>query len=415
MTTEETTPASGDAAPEVAEHQPATPPQGFVILETPEGSKDGVVRCPKCGASEVAFSESTSQLFCTFCRNRWAPDSLDQIMGLSEGIGELKGTVVTTAAVDITSSETIVTFKCSGCGAEVVVDTAHNLQARCHWCKHTLSVNNKIDNGAVPDGILPFTVTKQQAMALISEFAGKRKAYQHPEFRASFKPENIMGVYMPYMTVDGNVHVLLEGEGEILRRTERVSDKETRYHADVYAVKRDLDAEIDDLIVETSADKINIHSTESTNNIINAILPFDVKNIVRFDAGYLGSEYSSEKRDLNVEHVQGYAAQHFLTIARNAVKESTKQYDRGIRWEYEELNVKGSRWTSVLLPVWLYGFVETRGGRQITHYIAVNGRTGAVMGSIPINRAKALLVSWGTAIGISIITWPIAIALLLLA
>src|SRR5690606_13761788 len=126
-------------------------------------------------------------------RNTWTPQSLDAIMGLSEGIGELKGTVVTSAAVDITSSEMIVTFKCAGCGAEVVVDTQHNLSARCHWCKHTLSVNNRLENGAVPDGILPFTITKQQAMAAISQFASKRKAFQHPEFTRSFKPENVMG------------------------------------------------------------------------------------------------------------------------------------------------------------------------------------------------------------------------------
>jgi DNA-directed RNA polymerase subunit RPC12/RpoP len=195
------TPASADAG---GETKLATPPKGFTILPTPEGKKDGLITCPKCGASEVAFNQAKGLLFCAFCRNQWAPESLDAVMGLSEGIGTLTGTIVTTAAVDITSSETLVTFKCSGCGAEVVVDTEHNLQARCHWCKHTLQLNNKIDNGAVPDGILPFTVTKQQAMASISAFAGDRKTFQHPDFKASFRPENIMGVYMPYMTVDSS-------------------------------------------------------------------------------------------------------------------------------------------------------------------------------------------------------------------
>jgi predicted RNA-binding Zn-ribbon protein involved in translation (DUF1610 family) len=402
--------ASADA--KAGDTKLATPPKGFTILATPEGKKDGLVTCPKCGASEAAFNQAKGLLFCTFCRNQWAPDTLDAVMGLSEGIGTLTGTIVTTAAVDITSHETLVTFKCTGCGAEVVIDTEHNLQGRCHWCKHTLSLNNKIDNGAVPDGILPFAVSKEQAMASISAFAGERKTFQHPDFKASFRPENIMGVYMPYMTVDGNVTVKLAGAGEILRKTVRVNDKRTEYHADQFTVKREIDAEIDDLIVETSAEKIDLNSSESTNNIINAILPFDVKNIVRFDAGFLGSEYSSEKRDLNVEHVQGYAANHFLTIARGIVAQSVSGYNRGVRWEEEEVNVKGSRWTSVMLPVWLYGFVETRKGKQTTHYIAVNGRSGAVMGSIPINRGKAAAVAWGVAGAISLITWPLALLIL---
>ena len=34
---------------------------------------------------------------------------------------------------------------------DVVVDTAHAMNARCHWCRHTLNVNQRTPNGAVPD------------------------------------------------------------------------------------------------------------------------------------------------------------------------------------------------------------------------------------------------------------------------
>ena len=43
------------------------------------------------------------------------------------------------------------TFKCTGCGAEVVIDTNHSTQARCHWCRNKLSMNQQVPNGAVPD------------------------------------------------------------------------------------------------------------------------------------------------------------------------------------------------------------------------------------------------------------------------
>ncbi len=70
----------------------------------------------------------------------------------------------------------MVTFKCDACGAEVVVDTAHALNARCHWCRHTLNVNQQIPNGAVPDAVLPFKLTKEEAVAKIREFASKRRS-----------------------------------------------------------------------------------------------------------------------------------------------------------------------------------------------------------------------------------------------
>ncbi|MES2570350.1 MAG: hypothetical protein V4710_09905, partial [Verrucomicrobiota bacterium] len=48
-------------------------------------------------------------------------------------------------------ADVMVTLKCGGCGAEVVVNTAEQMGARCHWCRHVLTVNEQIPNGAVPD------------------------------------------------------------------------------------------------------------------------------------------------------------------------------------------------------------------------------------------------------------------------
>lgn len=385
---------------------------GVQYIETPEGAKDGLNRCSKCGASDVAFIAARGIFMCRFCRFEWTTASLDEAMGLSTGIGSLRGTTISTAAADITDDETLMTLKCSGCGAEVVIDTAHNLKARCHWCKSVLSINNRIPNGAVPDGILPFSVSKEQAMASIKAFAEERKSFALPAFAEAFRPENVMGVYLPYMTVDGNVSARLDGAGETLVRRIRTNNNQTIYKANAYRVVRSMDLEVDDVVVETSSSKANIRSEISTNNIINSVLPFDVKQIVRFNANFLGEEFTSERRDMDVDEAEGYAAQHFLTIARGAAAPTVSGYDRGVRWEAEQLHIHGSRWTAVLLPVWLYGFVENRKGQYITHYIAVNGRTGATMGSVPINRGKAAALAWGLAAGISVITWPLAFILM---
>jgi DNA-directed RNA polymerase subunit RPC12/RpoP len=56
-------------------------------------------------------------------------------------------------------------FKCGGCGAEVVVNTAEQMGARCHWCRHVLTINEQIPNGAVPDAVLPFHITHDDAVA----------------------------------------------------------------------------------------------------------------------------------------------------------------------------------------------------------------------------------------------------------
>jgi hypothetical protein len=48
------------------------------------------------------------------------------------------------------------------------------------------------------------------------------------------------------------------------------------------------------------------------------------------------------------------------------------------------------------LPVWLYSYYHEKGGNSMVHYIAVNGRTGEVMGSVPVSQARLLAAALTT-------------------
>src|SRR5690606_24466539 len=208
-------------------------------------------------------------------------------------------------------------------------------------------------------------------------------------------PVTVVGLDTPYLLVHGNAHADIAGFGEIkTRQYQRGSDnnKTTYYDADVYRVTRSFDFTVDDLTIESSSARANQNTKLNTNNVINTILPFDTKNAVTYDARYIGS-FTSEKRDLNVDAVMPVARDQMLSIARQKASDSTR-YDRGVRWESEQLDVKGTRWVSVLLPVWLYSYYEKKSnGSEFLHYIAVNGRTGETMGSIPVSVPKLLLVA----------------------
>ncbi len=247
-------------------------------------------------------------------------------------------------------------MKCSGCGAEVVVNTAEQMGARCHWCRHVLTVNEQVPNGAVPDAVLPFRITHDDAVARIREFAGKRRLFANRGFVREFTPENVVGVYMPYMVVDGNVSADVAGTGEIqTRQYTRGSgnDKETYYDADVYQVRRHVDFTVDDLTLESSSDRAHMNASVNTNNVINTIQPFDTENAVQWNASYL-TGYTSEKRDRDVAHLAPVLEDRLLSIARSEVASSVDRYDRGVRWERESLDVHGTRWLAMYLPVWLY-------------------------------------------------------------
>jgi len=368
-----------------------TAPDPVAIDTASKELKDGLNHCPKCGSTEIRQRAGSDKLICLFCRHEWTAARVEEEFGLGEGIGELKGTQIASGAKNIAAdAASLCTYKCTGCGAEVVVNTESAMTARCHWCRHVLGVNEQIDNGAVPDAVLPFHIKKDDAVARIRQFVGKRQMFALKAFKEEFTPENVLGVYLPYMVVDANASADVAGFGEVeTRRYTRGEgkDQKTYYDADVYQVQRHVDFTVDDLTMESSAKRGNLDTQANTNNVINAILPFDTKNAVKWNASYLAG-YTSEKRDRDVEHLHPRLEDQLLSIARAQVQSSVRGYGRGVRWEQESLDVHGTRWVAMYLPVWLYSYQEP--GSHMLHYIAVNGRTGETMGSVPVQQWKLI-------------------------
>lgn len=358
--------------------------------------KDGQNHCPKCGATDIRHKPGSDLLVCLFCRNEWQGQRVEEEFGLGVGIDQLKGRVIASGARNIAADVAdLMSFKCTGCGAEVTVNTQSSMTARCHWCRHVFGVNEQVANGAVPDAVLPFHIKKDDAVARIRQFVDKRRLFALKAFKEQFTPENVVGVYLPYMVIDGNVSADVSGQGEVETRrytTGSGNDKKTYYDADVYQVDRHVDFTVDDLTIESSADRGNLDTRANTNNIINTILPFDTKNAVKWNASYLAG-FSSEKRDRDVDHLQPRLEDQLLSIARAQVRQSVNRYDRGVRWERERLVVHGTRWVSMYLPVWLYSYHQPGSNGGMLHYIAVNGRTGETMGSVPVQQWKLLLAA----------------------
>ncbi|MCW6026814.1 TFIIB-type zinc ribbon-containing protein [Stenotrophomonas sp. SRS1] len=388
---------------------PATLPQPIrdevqapdpVALDTSAAElRDGLNRCPKCGSSDIRLKLGSDLLICQFCRHEWHGDRVEEAFGFGEGIDQLRGTVIASGARDIDAdTASLMSFKCTGCGAEVTINTESTMTARCHWCRHVFGVNEQISNGAAPDAVLPFHISKDDAVARIRQFVDKRRLFALKAFKDQFTPENVTGVYLPYMIVDSNISASVSGKGEIQTRqytrgTEK--NKKTYYDADIYQVDRQVDFTVDDLTMESSAERGNLDTQTNTNNIINAILPFDTKNALKWNASYLAG-FTSEKRNVDVETLRPRLEDQLLSIARAQVEGSVRRYDRGVRWERERVDVHGTRWVSMYLPVWLYSYHQPGRNGGMLHYIAVNGRTGETMGSVPVQQWKLLLAALTT-------------------
>jgi len=360
-------------------------------------ASNGVNKCANCGSSDVTFDGKW--LVCGYCHNRWNTAVLADELHLSEGIENLVGTSVLTGAKDIDTSS-LVTVECDGCGATFTINTETTLSATCHWCRHTLSLDSPVDNGAIPDAILPFYIGRDDAAGRMAAYVADQGKYASPEFMRDFEHASLHAVYLPYLVVDGKVTVRLEGRAWTFGPDFKVGitwgnpkptvpSEENQFVSEEFAVMREADLLVDDMAIEARSTRTKLYAAVSTTNIINAIQPFDVEHAVRFDATYITEGVAFERRDMEVSDAMKDAAGLFATIARGYVNQTLTQYFGGVRWESEAVAIKGTRWISVLLPVWLYGFEEDTPTGPMMHYVAVNGRTGETEGSIPTDVARA--------------------------
>ena len=334
---------------------------------------NGLNRCPNCGGSDIETDTAAGKLKCRYCQTLFDAVS-DNAAG---GMENLKGDTVNAGASDIVPGENIVlTFKCPACGAEVVINTDEATSASCHWCRHVFSANEKMPNGAVPDLVLPFKMTKEEAVAKIRESVDLNSPNLLTEFRQNFKPEEVRGVYFPYMIIDLNTHWTSHGEAQ-----KSVGEAvHPPYEYEEYNISREFDFLVDDLTVESSAGRLNQDTQVNSNNIINAILPFDTENAVAWNANYLRG-FASERRSVDTNSLKEVVALQVGDMARRKIKTDSPQYDRGIHWEKEHLKVNGSKWKAAYLPVWLYSYKPEKESR--IYYIAINARTGETVGCVP--------------------------------
>jgi len=166
-------------------------PDPVAIHTSAEELKDGLNRCPRCGATDIRHKPGSDLLICLYCRNEWDGARVEEEFGFGEGLDELEGTVIASGARDIEAdAASMVTFKCTGCGAEVAVNTENAMTARCHWCRHVFGINEQVANGAVPDAVLlPLQAAAATAVTLavmdgvLSATATRTPAVDVPAYR----------------------------------------------------------------------------------------------------------------------------------------------------------------------------------------------------------------------------------------
>jgi ribosomal protein L37AE/L43A len=360
------------------------------------------ITCPNCGATDIIFHTVKGMFHCQYCGSDSLPNAEGalSIITTLNNAKALKGHHLSPGMGDLhIPDQGVVSFRCPNCKAEMSIEARSNIGSLvCHWCRHVISVANIIANGPRPDAIIPFTVPKDYAEALIRNHISQFRFFANRKFAKTFRPEMIKPVFLPYAMCDFHLRATHAGEAAIHRGSHLVmppmGKSYTCYDLDLYGFMRRFHLYINDLLVEANRKYVRNRGQRTTvhsRNIVNSILPFDTSKIVDYDPKFLNGEYRAEFRDLTFDDMRMNIKNQFEDIAAYNTHQFMQQYDGGYKVLNTTLDFVGDRIDSVLCPIWLYSYRDRR--RQL-HYICVNGQTGELAASIPINKLMFFFFSF---------------------
>ncbi len=341
------------------------------------------LNCPSCASNGLILNPEIGKLQCKYCGK-----VLEGTIYNSEitDLTKLKGNHISKGANKLDLEEIpLIRCVCPNCGAKALFNKNDEFK-KCHWCNTVLTTEEVLDKPLVPDQILPFSISKEKAKKIMEEFVSNKQAYASNPFLEKLDINDINGVYLPYFLVDVNSHTKVNGKAV---HEEKIDDD--TYLKQTFNIDLEYDLTIPELIVEAS-NNLDVDINDRTNRIISLIKPFDTQNCVEYNPNYLVG-YSVDQRDLNINVDKSImnAKRQFDIVNDMVLNRELKYYNRGIKYKTNDVNIVGTQWASAYLPVWLYSHREKEKGKEVIHYIAINGRTGEVCGSVPFVKKKALL------------------------
>ncbi len=299
------------------------------------------IHCPSCAAP--AYYDIRKRTYnCSYCGNKVG---IDWAKSENKGFREISRKRMRESLKRFELQKAV----CTGCGAEVVFDTGDAV-ANCTFCGRSLVRKAFVNVDIIPERIVPFAITNEEAKTLLSDWCSKNS--HKKEARAiSERIEDIKGFYLPYELVRGPVKC------SVFR-----IDGGSIYECGGFVDKTFVNC-----------------SSKLDNQLLDAMEPFDLEELKEFDFAYIAG-HQVKTGDISGDE-----------LIRRIEFEVGEDYKPEIQKTLETKAVSVSAYCDDVLrmPVLLPVYYLTFDG----YMAAVNGQTGKV--SVRARKdSKYLLLPW---------------------
>ena len=352
-------------------------------------------KCPAC-TGPLHFVGASGQLECDFCGSKYDVAQIEALYADKEAAAAAASEAAEAKAEsdrqkvaemeaqgwdtsDLTSdwgaeADGMKAYSCPSCGAELICDES-TAATSCPYCGNPTVVPGQFSGALRPDFILPFRLTKDDAVqALRAHYKGK--PFLPKSFTSANHIEQIQGVYVPFWLFDGGA----EGEVDYKAansRTYKDDDYEIT-ETDHYDVHRGGSIAFEKIPVDASSKMPDDH--------MDSIEPFDYTQLQPFSTAYLPG-YLADKYDVSVDDSRDRADVRCRETLAQALRDTVTGYGTCIP-EHEDISLRRGKVHYALLPVWM---LSTKWNGE-SFLFAMNGQTGKLVGDLPTDRGRY----WGT-------------------
>jgi len=323
--------------------------------------------CPGCGAGLV-FRPSLGKLWCSNCDGSY---DFEKVQNLTKH--DLR-------AADRDSqeykewAEQAKIFKCSTCGADVVLNKL-DITGKCPYCGSDYVSETKEIAGMKPDSVVPFAYDTD---TIATKFRNSvRKRFFVPSaFKKTLVADKIHAFYVPSFIFDVNTSSVYDG---VLTKTKTVRTKNgTKTVTERFHVSGTLSSLFNDVVIEASS-KID-------ESQIKSLLPYDFSKSYNFDQNFLRG-YPTEHYADDVDKSFSTCKNELYPLIRQKIL--SKYSHTGVEYLNINTSYSNEKYAYRLLPLYNLEFLY----RKKNYMVVMNGQTGKVGKGLPKSALKVTIVT----------------------
>ncbi len=328
-------------------------------------------KCPCCNAG-LTFDGQAQQLKCAYCDNTFDLETVKAFNEATEAkdTEEFQWETVEHNEWSEAEQQAMKVFTCPSCGGEILCDET-TAATFCPYCDNPTVMPGRLSGGMKPDAVIPFKTGKEDAKAAFLNLC-KGKTLLPKSFTSEQHLEKITGVYVPFWLYD------CSGSTKRTYKATRVrcwSDSNYNYQkTDHYLLQRNAEASFVGIPMDGSR--------KMDDTFMESIEPYDYKELVDFDTGYL-TGFLADKYDVPSEEGKSRIQQRVDVAMEEKIQPSLAGYSVTIPLS-KQVKIDHSKARYVLLPVWMLN-TQYRGK---LYTFAMNGQTGKMTGKLPICPAR---------------------------